>query len=134
MYHLICRFGKFHFVLCSSLDTFCFIRILELENFLLSSQLNSCQCYALYVSKNAIVAEANAEIEELKARVTALESALSAATQEHTTQSQRIIQVEQKNASQDDQISEISTKNQSQDQSIQDLLEYINNVNVNNEP
>lgn len=89
---------------------------------------------ALYVSKNAIVAEANAEIEELKARVTALESALSAATQEHTTQSQRIIQVEQKNASQDDQISEISTKNQSQDQSIQDLLEYINNVNVNNEP
>lgn len=89
---------------------------------------------ALYVSKNAIVAEANAEIEELKARVTALESALSAATQEHTTQSQRIIQVEQKNASQDDQISEISTKNQSQDQPIQDLLEYINNVNVNNEP
>ena len=89
---------------------------------------------ALYVSKNAIVAEANTEIEELKARVTALESALSAATQEHTTQSQRIIQVEQKNASQDDQISEISTKNQSQDQSIQDLLKYINNVNVNNEP
>ena len=88
---------------------------------------------ALYVSKNSIVAEVNAEIEELKARVTALESALSAATQEHTT-SQRIIQVKQKNASQDDQISEISTKNQSQDQSIQDLLEYINNVNVNNEP
>ena len=88
---------------------------------------------ALYVSKNAIVAEANAEIEELKARVTALESALSAATQEHKTQSDRIIQVEQKNASQDDQISEISTKNQSQDKSIQDLLEYINNVNVNNE-
>ena len=64
----------------------------------------------------------------------ALESAVSGATQEHRTQSQRIIQVEQKNASQDDQISEISTKNQSQDQSIQDLLEYINNVNVNNEP
>jgi uncharacterized coiled-coil protein SlyX len=85
----------------------------------------------LYVSKNAIVAEANAEIEALKARVTALENALSAATQEHTTQSQRITQVEQKNATQDDQITEINTKNQSQDESIQDLINYIN---VNTEP
>ena len=86
---------------------------------------------ALYVSKSAIVAEANAEIEALKARVTALENALQIATQEHTTQSQRITQVEQKNASQDDQITEINTKNQSQDESIQDLLNYIN---VNTEP
>jgi hypothetical protein len=86
---------------------------------------------ALYVSKSAIVAEANAEIEALKARVTALENALQIATQEHTTQSQRITQVEQKNASQDDQITEINTKNQSQDQSIQDLINYIN---VNTEP
>ena len=86
---------------------------------------------ALYVSKNAIVAEANAEIEALKARVAALENALQIATQEHTTQSQRITQVEQKNASQDDQITEINSKNQSQDQSIQDLINYIN---VNTEP
>ena len=86
---------------------------------------------SLYVSKNAIIAEANAEIEALKARVTALENALQAATQEHTSQSQRITQVEQKNTSQDNQISEINTKNQSQDQSIQDLINYIN---VNTEP
>ena len=86
---------------------------------------------SLYVSKNAIIAEANAEIEALKARVTALENALQAATQEHTSQSQRITQVEQKNANQDNQISEINTKNQSQDDSIQDLINYIN---VNTEP
>ena len=89
---------------------------------------------ALYVSKNAIVAEANAEIEALKARVTALENALQIATQEHTTQSQRITQVEQKNASQDDRITEINSKNQSQDQSILEIQDLINYINVNTEP
>jgi chromosome segregation ATPase len=85
---------------------------------------------ALYVSKNAIVAEVNSEIEELKTRVARLEEALQLATQEHTAQSQKITQVEQKNASQDNQITEIKTKNRNQDESIADLLNYIN-VNTN---
>jgi len=86
---------------------------------------------ALYVSKNAIVSGVTEEINALKTRVSTLEAALQLATQEHTAQSQRIIQVEQKNASQDDQITQINAKNQSQDNSIADLLNYIN---VNTEP
>ena len=67
---------------------------------------------ALYVSKNAIVSGVTEEINALKARVATLEAALQLAAQEHTTQSQRIAQVEQ--------------KNDSQDESIADLINYIN--------
>ena len=89
---------------------------------------------ALYVSKNAIVSGVTEEINALKARVSRLEAALQLATQEHTTQSQRITQVEEKNTSQDNQITEISAKNQSQDQSIQEIQDLINYINVNTEP
>jgi penicillin-binding protein 2 len=65
-----------------------------------------------YVSKNAIVSGVTEEINALKTRVATLEAALQLATQEHTTQSQRITQVEQ--------------KNDSQDESIADLINYIN--------
>ena len=79
---------------------------------------------ALYVSKNAIISAATAEIDSLKARVLALEQALSAATAEHTSQSNRISAVEQVNATQTNQISEINTKNQSQDARIMELMGY----------
>ena len=79
---------------------------------------------ALYVSKNAIISAATAEIESLKARVLALEQALSAATAEHTSQSNRITAVEQVNATQTNQITEINTKNQSQDARIMELMGY----------
>ena len=72
---------------------------------------------SLYVSKNAIVSGVTEEINALKARVATLEAALQLATQEHTAQSQKITQVEQKNTS--------------QDESIAKLLNYIN---VNTEP
>ena len=62
---------------------------------------------ALYVSKSAITADVNSEIEALKERVAALEQALQMAEQVHESQSDRISAAEEKNESQDDIIAEL---------------------------
>jgi hypothetical protein len=80
---------------------------------------------ALYVSKTAITANADAEIASLKSRVLALEQALSAATLEHQQFSTDIAAVQSKNQDQDVYINANTAINASQQTAIDQLINYI---------